>query len=243
MRFAQFESLFVVVTTYPEHDMVKPSIVSVGMGIGALLLGGSGIAIPTLWSHANQVETDRDELRDSLREARKARVVTADAQHAATQKCDALEEQIVTHVEDLASAQESNRILTSQLAKMQAHDRDLMAASGTLKLRDLEMADLRQQLEQTRSDNDALVARRDGVGAKGDETRPSDGEVAAVDLAPVPQRETTPRKEASGKSQSAAKPATEPIRFDDSGWKSVTPKTVYGFPSTNQISPSYIIAP
>ena len=217
--------------------MVKPSIVSVGMGIGALLLGGSGIAIPTLWSHANQVETDRDELQDSLREARKARTVAVDAQHAATQKCDALEEQIVTHVEDLASADESNRGLTIQLAKMQAHDRDLMAASGTLQLRDLEMADLRQQLEQTRSDYDTLVARR---GAKGDETVSDESEVAAVDLVPVPQRETT---RPSGKSQSAAKPSTEPLRFDDTGWTSVVPNTVYGFPITDQISPSYIIRP
>jgi predicted RNase H-like nuclease (RuvC/YqgF family) len=200
--------------------MVKPSLVSVGMGIGVLLLGGSGIAIPTLWSHANQVETNRDELQIELREARKARVAAEDAQQAVEQHRDELEQEIVTGVKNLATAEESKRVLAAQLAKMQARERDVTAANGTLQLRDQEMAALRQQLEQTRSDNATLLARLETVKPTGDTSRLNNGVSASTDLVPVPGF-----AEASGKSQTTAKPAaTEPIRFDDRGWKSVAPR-------------------
>jgi len=208
--------------------MLKPSLLSIGRAIVLLLLGGSGIAILSLWSHSEHVEKDRDDLQASLREARKARVAAVDAQHTAEQEREAMEKQIATGLKDLASADESKRLLTNQLAKMQAQDRELTAARGTLQLRDQEMVALRQQLEQTRSDYAALLVRRDTARPTGEASRP-DELVAADDLVPVPTRDTTPPlvDGGSGKSQTTAKPAaTEPIRFDDRGWKSLLPPGV-----------------
>jgi len=195
------------------------------MGIGALLLAGSGIAIPTLWSYANHIENDRNDLQDSLRDALTARVTAKESQQAAEQQCDAMEKQIATGLETLASAEESNRVLTNQLATMQARDRERTAVSGTLQLRDQEMVALRQQLEQTRSDYKALLARRDAARPTGAASKP-DEVVTTGDLVPVPARKKTPPfDEAPVKTQTTAKPAaTEPIRFDDRGWKSVVPR-------------------
>ncbi|MDP6554123.1 MAG: hypothetical protein QGG71_05615 [Pirellulaceae bacterium] len=237
--------------------MVKPTALSIGIGIGVLMLGGSGIAILTLWSRANRAEDHRDQLQSSLGEVREARDAGEEALNDAEQEIAAMQTQVATGLETLAAAQESKRVLTNQLAAMQARDRELTAVSGTLQLRDQEMAALRQQFEQTQSDYATLLARHDGVGAKDgggvgatdDAAEPDDSEVAAGDLVPVPLRETAPRRdEASVNSQTTAKPAvTEPIRFDDSGWKSVAPRaagnTVYRFPITDPISPYLIIAP
>ncbi len=243
------------ITKYSEHDMVKPTALSIGIGIGVLMLGGSGIAIPTLWSRANRAEDHRDQLQSSLREVREARDSGEEALNDAEQEIAAMQTQVAAGLETLAAAQESKRVLTNQLAAMQARDRELTAVSGTLQLRDQEMAALRQQLEQTQSDHAALLARYDGVGAwdgggaTDDAAERDDSVVAAGDLVPVPPRETVPRHdEASVNSQTTAKPAvTEPIRFDDSGWKSVAPRaagnTVYRFPITDPISPYLIIAP
>jgi len=208
------------ITTYPEHDMVKSGLLSVGMGIGVLLLGGSGIAIPALWSHANHIQSDRDELQSSLREARKARVAAKDAQQSAEAERGEMQQQLATGVDNLANAEESKRKLTAEIAKMQNRERDLMAARGTLQLRDQEMAALRQQLEQALSDYANLLARRDKVEATGEASRRSNGVGVSSDLVPLLSRAV-----ASGKSQTTAKPAaTEPIRFDDRGWKSVAPR-------------------
>jgi hypothetical protein len=208
-RYRESGSLFVG-HVVPEHDMVKPGLLSVGIGIGLISLGGSGIAIPVLWSQANHVKIDRDELQDSLREARLARVVAEDAQTAAELERDEMEKQLATGVENLTTAEETKRELTAQLAKLQDRDLDLNAVSGTLQLRNKETVALRQQLEQSRSDYADLLARRDVVEATGN---------ASSDLVPLP-----PRAEVSGTSQTTAKPAAnEPIRFDDRGWRPAAP--------------------
>lgn len=206
--------------------MVRPSGLSVGIGIGVLMLGGSGIAIPTLWSRANHAEQLHDELRTSWREADEARDKGEVALQDARQQLAEIQEQVETGDAALAAAQESKRVLTRELAEMQARNRELTAASGTLLLRDQEVAALVQQLEQSRSDHAALLAQRDAAAATRDATGADDVAVAVDDLVPVRSLETErTRQGAPAESQTTAKPAaTTPIRFDDRGWKSVAPR-------------------
>lgn len=238
--------------------MMKPSVLSVGIGMGVLMLGGSGIAIPTLWSRATRVEHDRDKLSAALQEAHDAGAMGEDALQAAKQQLAELHRQVEADRELLDAAQASKRTLTNQLAEVQTRNRELTATSGTLELRDQEVAALVQQLEQLRSDHDSLLAQRDAA-AKRDPAQPAAGTLAAddlvpvlpsdlvpvlpsdlvpvlpSDLVPVPSTVMPPRDPASAMSRIAAKPpASEPLRFDDRGWKSVAPSTadsaVYPFP-------------
>jgi len=231
--------------------MVRPSVLSVGIGVGVLMLSGSGIAIPTLWSRANRAEDAHAALDADVRSLREARDSSDAKLLAARLKLADLKQDLETSEESLAAVRESQRILTSQLAETQARNRELSGVDGTLKLRDAEVATLVQQLEQLRSDHRALLANGGDKVADADASAPA-GSAADVavsssntgarktgstgvtsldngDLVPVPKDlgtsndvATTRAKSAAQPSQVAAKPSTAgTIRFDDSGWKTV----------------------
>lgn len=218
--------------------MVKPSVLSVGIGMGVLMLGGSGIAIPTLWSRANRAETRQDELQGSWRLAREARDACQADLKAVEQQLAELQQQFEAEREALAAALESKQTITSELAALQVKNRELMATSGTLALRDQEMATLVQQLEQSRSDHAGLLARQDAdatantstdeMHTAADRTDPSkdvtrasaeatvakpaapdNNVLAADDLLPITAEGTTPAaKPAANETQTTEKPPT-----------------------------------
>jgi len=243
------------------------------MGIGSVVLVGSAIAIPTLMLRANHAETRYEKLQASYDLVRRARVTCDDALKASEEQFTELQGRFDADQKALADAQESKQVLTSQLADIQARNRELEAVRGTLQLRDEEMAKLVQQLVQVRSDYATLLAQHEttsdtaasdtaasdaaaseiastnakpslakaakavaaepgtaGAAAKDSMAKgsaaPSKAEVSAVDvLLPVTATGTASAPEpANVKTQTAAKPAaTPPLRFDDTGWKSVAP--------------------
>ncbi len=154
---------------------MKPSVLSVGIGIGVLMLGGSGVAIPTLWSVAQQAKDDREALQVSWHEQRAALVASEEAREAAAEVLETLQQQREEDQARLAAADEAKRILTTQLAEIQARNRELTAVRGTLELRDQEVDELVQQVTQLQSDNASLLAERASALAASDDAPQESG--------------------------------------------------------------------
>ena len=227
--------------------MVKPGLISVGVATGVMLLGGSGIAIPVLWSKANRAESRRDELQVDLREVGNARVEAEEQLADAQRQLAELNKQVELSRQMQVRAEEKERLVTNELAQLQARNREMTAASETLQLRNDEMAELIQELEQAKSDRASLLTQLAAARASNPGRQPDRAADLPDDLVPIPSgqlasaasRDRTSPEVATPKSASreatsreTAKPTkTKPVRFDDRGWKSVAPNSNSTFSS------------
>ncbi len=156
--------------------MVKPSVLSLGIGVGAVMLAGSGFAIPTLWSKARQAEDEvvnvRNELTASWQEQHDALVASEEARQAATEMIALLRVQRQTDQAELAKLEEARQQLADQLAAVEAGRRDELAGPVAAEASEGEMTALVQQLQRLRSENASLLAQR-AAGWRTEEAEPT----------------------------------------------------------------------